>query len=61
MGNEAGQEVREMIRNNKELTMRDRKADLGMHCQNLKVGDWTMKKGSLHFFFLCSTPAVSII
>ena len=47
MGSEAGQQVREMIRNDRELSLRDRKAELGLHCQNLKVGDWTVKDGLL--------------
>ena len=52
MGNEAGLEVREMIRSDKELSMRDRKAELGLHCQNLKVGDWTVKGGLLGVVYL---------
>ena len=52
MGNEAGQEIRDMIRNNQELATRDRKAELGLHCQNLRVGNWTMKKGCLGIVYL---------
>ena len=52
MGNQAGQDVREMIRNDKELSIRDRKAELGLHCQNLQVGDWTVKDGLLGVVYL---------
>ena len=59
MGSEAGQEVRDMIRNTQELATRDRKAELGLHCQNMKVGDWTMKHGVLGVVYVVVETSLS--
>merc|ERR1711892_59451 len=59
MGNEAGQEIRDMIRNNQELATRDRKAELGLHCQNLRVGNWTLKKGCLGIVYLVVETSIT--
>ena len=48
-----------MIRNDQELASRDRKGELGLHCQNMKVGEWVMTPGKLGVVYVVVETSLS--
>ena len=48
-----------MVRTDQELASRDRKGELGLHCQNMKVGEWTLEQGKLGVVYVVVETSLS--